>query len=49
MEASVEVVEGIHAEDAVIHGLDVGGAVRQGFSAEEADLLFRREFVGHRG
>ena len=47
--ASVEVIEGIEGGDAVVHGLNVGCTVRQGFSAEEADLLFGGELAGHWG
>ena len=47
--ASIEVIEGIKAGDAVGHGLDVFGAVGEGFSAQETDLFFGGEFGGHRG
>ena len=47
--ATVEVIEGIEGSDAVVHGLDVLGSVSECFSAEEADLFFGGELVGHWG
>ena len=46
---AIEVIKGVQGCDAIVHGLDVFRSVSEGFSAEEADLFFGGELVGHWG